>query len=143
MLGVVAGMGKGGKARSTGHVARGVVGWTPCPGPRASIPSPSDRFDVSARYGHTLRMARTTIKATYSLDPETVRKLEQMARRWGVSKSEALARAIRSVAAQPAPRPEAVAALDELQGALALTERTAVAWAREVRRERRASPPAR
>jgi hypothetical protein len=60
-----------------------------------------------------------------------------------VSKSEALARAIRSLAAQPAPRPEAVAALDELQGALALTERTAVAWAREVRRERRASPPAR
>ena len=34
-------------------------------------------------------MATTTIKATYSLDPETVRLLERVSRRWGVSKSEA------------------------------------------------------
>ncbi len=115
MLGAVAEMGKGGE--------RGL--------------------DLPREYGHTLRMARTTVKATYSLDPETVRKLEQMARRWGVSKSEALARAIRRLAAQPAPPPEAVAALDELQDALALTRGKAVAWARDVRRERRASPPAR
>ena len=38
-------------------------------------------------------MAIPKIKATYSLDVETVRMLVHMARRWGVSKSEALRRA--------------------------------------------------
>jgi len=46
-----------------------------------------------------LRMAVTTIKSTYALDVETVRELEEMARAWKVSKSEALRRAIRSAAA--------------------------------------------
>ena len=43
-------------------------------------------------------MAITTIKSTYSLDVETVRMLESLARRWNVSKSEVLRRAIRSAA---------------------------------------------
>jgi hypothetical protein len=38
------------------------------------------------------------IKATYSLDVDTVQRLEQAAAHWGVSKSEALTRAIRAIA---------------------------------------------
>ena len=40
-------------------------------------------------------MATPTIKSTYSLDVESVRALDDLARRWQVSKSEALRRAIR------------------------------------------------
>ena len=47
-------------------------------------------------------MAVSSIKSTYSLDSETVRLLSATARRWGVSKSEVLRRAIRAVAAGPA-----------------------------------------
>jgi Ribbon-helix-helix protein, copG family len=43
-------------------------------------------------------MATPTIKSTYTLDLDTVRALEDMARRLGVSKSEALRRAIRLAA---------------------------------------------
>jgi hypothetical protein len=39
-------------------------------------------------------MATTTVKSTYSLDVDTVRELDAVARRWRVSKSEALRRAI-------------------------------------------------
>ena len=35
-------------------------------------------------------MATTTVKSTYSLDVESVQALEDLARRWRVSKSEAL-----------------------------------------------------
>jgi hypothetical protein len=85
-------------------------------------------------------MARTTIKSTYSLDVETVRALESMARRWKVSKSEALRRAIRSAEARVDPaRSGALAALDELQKSLDLTEDQASRWQRRVRRERRAT----
>jgi Ribbon-helix-helix protein, copG family len=41
-------------------------------------------------------MATMTIRSTYALDVETVRKLEDLARRWGVSKSEALRRSVRA-----------------------------------------------
>jgi len=43
-------------------------------------------------------MARMTIRSTYALDVETVRALERMARRLGISKSEALRRAIQGAA---------------------------------------------
>lgn len=43
-------------------------------------------------------MAIPKIKATYSLDPETIALLERVSRRWGVSKSEALRRAIQALA---------------------------------------------
>ena len=45
-------------------------------------------------------MARTTVKATYSLAPEVVARLERLAAGWKVSKSEALSRAIRSAEEQ-------------------------------------------
>jgi hypothetical protein len=85
-------------------------------------------------------MAITTVKSTYSLDVETVRTLEALARRWGVSKSEALRRAIRSVAAQTAPSgDQRLAALDSIQKGLKLTGTAASRWQRKVSSERRAS----
>lgn len=86
-------------------------------------------------------MAIPKIKATYSLDPETVELLEQVSRRWGVSRSEALRRAIRASASLPAGKGQAVAALDRLQQAAALDARAAARWQRAVRAERRAGRP--
>jgi hypothetical protein len=84
-------------------------------------------------------MAIPKIKATYALDAETVRTLERMARRWKVSKSEALRRAIRAAAAGEAPEAEdALAALDRMQRLLALTPAGARRWRSAVRAERRA-----
>ena len=83
-------------------------------------------------------MAVTTIKSTYALDVPTVRALEQMARGWNVSKSEALRRAIRAAAQREAGRSgEALGALADLQKALALTPTKARAWTARVRKERR------
>lgn len=85
-------------------------------------------------------MASPTVKSTYSLDVETVRTLERMARRWRVSKSEALRRAIRAAADRAAePGSDGVVALDQLQHSLALDLETAGRWEGEIRRERRAS----
>jgi len=85
-------------------------------------------------------MATTTIKSTYALDVDTVRQLDAMARRWKVSKSEALRRAIRTAAAQqPSEEREALEALQGLQDALGLTEDAARAWEDRVRSERRSA----
>jgi len=85
-------------------------------------------------------MAVTTIKSTYALDLETVKSLENMARRWKVSKSEALRRAIREAAARTrSERNEAIDALDKLQASLELTPGTVRKWAERARTERRAS----
>ena len=85
-------------------------------------------------------MATAKIKSTYSLDVETVRALEEMARRWKVSKSEALRRAIRSAAAREGPANEdALEALTEVQDSLDLSHEKAERWEGEVRDERRAS----
>ena len=85
-------------------------------------------------------MATTTIKSTYSLDVESVRALEELARRWQVSKSEALRRAIRSEAGrQPTRGTDALAALDQLQASLRSRNVDLEQWAREVDSERRAA----
>ena len=78
------------------------------------------------------------IRSTYALDVETVRRLEAIARRWNVSKSEALRRAIRS-AAEGGEGNDALSALDALQKTLRLGEDAGNAWARRVRAERRAT----
>ena len=83
-------------------------------------------------------MANPTIKATYTLDVETLRVLERVARRWGVSKSEALRRAIRASASVAAEPETPLAALDELQSAARMTVSAADAWSREARAERQA-----
>lgn len=85
-----------------------------------------------------LSMAIPTIKATYSLDAETVRMLERLAKRWETSKSEALRRVIRDAASRTVAPNDATAALDRLQNSLNLTETVAAAWARHARAERRA-----
>jgi hypothetical protein len=85
-------------------------------------------------------MAILTVKSTYSLDLETVRALEELARRWGVSKSEALWRAIRSAAGEGlSEQSDALKALDELQRSLGLSSSKAGAWANQIRAERRAA----
>lgn len=82
-------------------------------------------------------MAIPRIKGTYTLDVETVQALEGMARRWGVSKSEALRRAINSTAQQGAV--SRLEALDKLQNSLNLTPAKARAWIRRNKAERRAT----
>ena len=83
-------------------------------------------------------MALPMIKSTYTLDVATARTLEELARRWKVSKSEALRRAIRSASGQAAaPGHEAVTALDQLQHSLRLTRGRAATWAERIRTERR------
>lgn len=85
-------------------------------------------------------MARLKIKATYSLDPETVRVLERVSRRLGVSKSEALRRAILASGDLPTGQEDArLSALDRLQRIAALDSGAAASWARDVRTERRAA----
>ncbi len=92
--------------------------------------------------GHIRRMARTSIKATYALDVATVQALETMARRWQVSKSEALRRAILAAgSAETRDGRQGLEALDRLQRSLSMTPAKARAWVKEVRAERRASAP--
>jgi hypothetical protein len=85
-------------------------------------------------------MATPHVKSTYSMDIETTQLLESLARRWRVSKSEALRRAIRSAAGETAVEGgDALAALDELQGSLGLSRSAAARWADDARKERRGS----
>ena len=83
-----------------------------------------------------------TLKATYALDAASVRALEQLARRWQVSKSAALRRAIGVAAGQAPPRAvEALNALDRLQRDLDLSPARARAWAERASDQRRAGSP--
>jgi len=85
-------------------------------------------------------MATTSVKSTYALDIETARALEDMARGWGVSKSEALRRAIRAARRESASAaPGALAALDALQRSLGLESLTAAGWEKKTRAERRSA----
>ena len=92
-------------------------------------------------------MAVTTIKSTYSLDVETVRTLEMLARRWDVSKSEVLRRAIRAAAEEKSPRagelsPRAQRKLEafrKLQASMKGRGVDFAAWEREVRATRDAA----
>ena len=83
-------------------------------------------------------MARTSIKATYSLDTETVRLLDRLSRRMNVSKSEALRHAIHaaSASAMPSDAETRLAAWKRLQKSLNLTQPQVDAWISEVRAER-------
>ena len=83
-------------------------------------------------------MVTISIKGTYSLDPETVRLLGEMARHWGVSKSEALRRAIRSAAQSRSANP-AIAALDRLQRGAVKEAAPLAKWADEIPVQRKAS----
>ena len=85
-------------------------------------------------------MARTTVKATYTLDADTIRELERIARALGTTKSDTIRRAIALLArAQPSTCDEALAALDDLQEQLSLSAADAAAWQAAVRAERDAA----
>ena len=86
-------------------------------------------------------MAVTTIKSTYSLDVETVRTLESLARRWNVSKTEVLRRAIRAAAEGEKNQrvSKKLEALDRWQASLKAQGIDFAAWEQEARAERRAS----
>jgi predicted transcriptional regulator len=81
-------------------------------------------------------MATMTIRATYALDPQTVRTLDHLAREWNVSKSEALRRAIRAAGGRRGAD-EALYALDALQESAGLSGAGAKRWATEARAARR------
>jgi metal-responsive CopG/Arc/MetJ family transcriptional regulator len=81
-------------------------------------------------------MVRTTIKATYSLAPEVVDQLEQLSKRWGISRSKALTRAIRTAAEEEGGNP--LAGLEALQTAVELNAEGARAWMDTARQERMA-----
>jgi predicted transcriptional regulator len=83
-------------------------------------------------------MARTTVKATYSLAPDIVRRLEHLAERWNVSKSAALARAIAAADDQSTPS-HPLDALAALQRTAQLDAAHADQWTNDLRAERRAS----
>ena len=84
-------------------------------------------------------MATQTVKTTYALDVETVRSLDDLARRWNVSKSEALRRAIRAASVStPAEGLTPIQALDRVQRSLGLTPQHTARWAAAARAERRA-----
>ncbi len=82
-------------------------------------------------------MTSKVIRATYALDAETVRLLNDLADRQGTSKSEAIRRAIR-LAAERAVEEAAdpAAALEAFQQELALSPESAAEWIAEIRAER-------
>jgi predicted transcriptional regulator len=84
-------------------------------------------------------MASTVVRSTYALDEETVRRLDNLARHWNVSKSEALRRAIRTADAMAGSPDDRLKALDELQASIRLTRSRAQTWVRELREDRRRS----
>ena len=80
------------------------------------------------------------IKSTYSLDPQTVRELDQLARYFGTSKSEVLRRAVLALARQQTDAETgAQQALDDLQNSMDLSKSAADDWLEQVRRERASS----
>lgn len=56
---------------------------------------------IHACYAHTIAivMATMTIRTTVAFDPATVARWERLAKRWGVSKSEALRRVLEAAEA--------------------------------------------
>ena len=91
----------------------------------------------------TSTMAKLTIRSTFALDQETVAALDRLARRWEMSKSEVLRRIVDAAARveEVDSASDALAALDEVQTRLALTEEQANAWIAEIRAEREARGP--
>ena len=84
-------------------------------------------------------MAITTAKVTYSLKPETVLRIEELAVKWGVPKSEVVRRAVEQVPPESAgsKKMTPLEALDWLQKH-PISAEVARKWKAEIRRERRA-----
>jgi len=88
-------------------------------------------------YGHTPSMATPKVKVTYSLSVETLRVLESAAARWGVSKSEAITRAIAAIELDDVEH--RLALIDTLQRAAAIDVAEADRRIAALRAEREAS----
>ena len=85
-------------------------------------------------------MAIPKIKSTYSLDVETVRALESLARSWNVPKTEVLRRAIRAAAEEENPRAQRkLEALRQLQASVKQRGVDLAAWEEEIRATRDAA----
>jgi len=96
---------------------------------------------TDTNYGRNVTiMAIPKIKATYSLDEETVRALEKTAKHWKVSKSEVVRRAILATAAGQLTDGQAdgLRALNLLQAALGLDATALTRWEQNIRGEREA-----
>jgi hypothetical protein len=86
-------------------------------------------------------MAVTTSKVTYSLKPETVDRVQELATAWGVPKSEVIRRAVEGVDANSVPpRPETPLEIFERiqREGTGIPRIVAEKFMRDVRRERRA-----
>jgi hypothetical protein len=85
-------------------------------------------------------MAITTAKVTYSLKPETVLRIEELAVKWGVPKSEVVGRVVDKAALEEITQPQRtpLEALHWLQKH-GISAEVARKWKAEIRRERRAS----
>jgi hypothetical protein len=85
-------------------------------------------------------MAVTTSKVTYSLKPETVDRVQELATAWGVPKSEVIRRAVDRIGLEnevPKKIPTPLEALEWLQKN-GISSKVAVKWNKEVLLERRA-----
>jgi hypothetical protein len=89
-------------------------------------------------------MATMHIRSTFALDETTSRGLAQLARRWGVSKSEALRRAVARAQEQPGPKGEMtpLEALLALKRKPLLSRAQARSWRAANERARRESEEA-
>lgn len=80
------------------------------------------------------------LKSTYTLDVDTIRKLERLAARWRVSKSEALRRAIDEAAREDgAFSATPLESLKRLQQSIHLSKKELEVWACNSRRQRLSS----
>jgi hypothetical protein len=101
---------------------------------------PIRRLQISGSILKLVAMSNPSIKATYTLDAATIRKLEDMARQRGISTSRALREVIKLAPVNGRSRhSSALKALDRLQHSLKLTAAKARSWTRKARAERRAS----
>jgi len=85
-------------------------------------------------------MAVTTSKVTYSLKPQTVDRVQELATAWGIPKSEVIRRAVESLDAKSIPRKETpLEIMERIQReGTGISPAAAEKFMREVRRERRA-----
>jgi len=83
---------------------------------------------------------KTYVKATYSLDPMTMREVDVLAKSWGVPKSEVIRRSVRLASdKQDELQPLQVTkkqALDYLQAHARLTATQRSQWIADIRAER-------
>jgi Arc/MetJ-type ribon-helix-helix transcriptional regulator len=86
-------------------------------------------------------MAVTTSKVTYSLKPETVDRVQELATTWGIPKSEVIRRAVENLSTEAAPRKETpLEILERIEReGTGVPKAAADKFLREVRLARRAS----